>query len=99
MHVGASFQNLLPLIFGPNHKSIHRSFDMLSRVSLSLRLSDDFRAVTFRVLILLLPLLLRVQRTVLGARPGADGGQGGEGWLGHAGRLEPGGVLQEVQIW
>ena len=100
MHVRTSFQNFLSLIFGPNHKSIHRSFDMLSPVSFSLGLPDDLRAVTLGVLVLLGELLfLLVERPELGGRDGGHAGQGGEGRLGQAGRLKPGRVLQEVQIW
>ena len=88
MHVRTSFQNFLSLIFGPNHKSIHRSFDMLSPVSFSLGLPDDLGAVTFGVLVLLRHLLfLLLQRPELAGRDGAHAGQGGEGRLGQAGRV------------
>ena len=102
MHVRTSFQNFLSLIFGPNHKSIHRSFDMLSPVSFSLGLPDDLGAVTFGVLVLLrhllVLLLLLLQRPELAGRDGAHAGQGGEGRLAQAGRLEPGRVLEELQV-
>ena len=100
MHVRTSFQNFLPLIFGPNHKSIHRSFDMLSPVSFSLGLPDDLGAVALRVFVLLghLLLLLVERPELAGGDGGGDAGQGGEGWLGEAGRLEPGRALQEIQV-
>ena len=98
MHVRTSFQNLLPLIFGPNHKSIHRSLDMLSRISLPLGLPDDLGAVPLGVLLLLLPLPLAPELPVLAGGAGGGGAEGGEGGLGQAGRLEPGGVLEELQV-
>ena len=97
MHVRTSFQDLLPLIFGPNHKSIHRSLDMLSRISLPLGLPDDLGAVPLGVLLLLLPLPLAPELAVLGGA-GGGGAEGGEGGLGQARRLEPGGVLEELQV-
>ena len=84
MHVGAGLQDLLPLVLGPDHESIHGSLDMRVAVPLPLGLADDLGAVTLGVLLLLLGRLQAGAGPELGGLAsrearGRGRGEGGEG--------------------
>lgn len=44
MHVWTGFEDLPPLVFGPDHEGVHRPLDVRMAVTVFARLSDDFGA-------------------------------------------------------
>ena len=47
VHVGTGFQDLPPLVFGPDHEGIHGSLNVRLAFRIASALADYFRAVHF----------------------------------------------------
>jgi len=47
VHVGARFENLAPLIFGPHHEGVHWSLHVGLAIVVLLHLANDFCAQQF----------------------------------------------------